>query len=97
MDEKNIRRRFSGFLMEHFNLPRLTKFPCLFSIKEAKTVQLIHVEIVQTGPDAEFRFWKCQMTRMNSLVQELNRPDIKNVISVLEQANSSIIPVSDIN
>lgn len=30
---------------------------------------------------------------MNSLVQELSRPDIKNVISVLEQAKSNIIPV----
>ncbi|EUB62286.1 Dynein heavy chain 5, axonemal [Echinococcus granulosus] len=60
--------------------------------EEAKAVELIHVEINQTGPDGEFRFWKCQMTRMNSLVQELSRPDIKNVISVLEQAKSTIIP-----
>lgn len=56
-------------------------------------MELIHVEKNQTGPDGEFRFWKCQMTRMNSLVQELSRPDIKNVISVLEQAKSNIIPV----
>lgn len=30
---------------------------------------------------------------MNSLVQELARPDIKNVVAVLEQAKSNIIPV----
>ncbi len=34
------------------------------------------------------------MTRMNSLVQELSRQDIKNVIEVLEQAKSNIIPVN---
>lgn len=57
-------------------------------------MDLLHVEVVQTGPYSEFSFWKCQMTRINSLVQELNRQDIKNVIAVLDEAKSNIMPVS---
>lgn len=59
-----------------------------------KAAELLQVQMVNTGPESEFQFWKRQMTRINSLVEELNRQDIKKVITVLEQANSNIIPVS---
>ncbi|BHF75291.1 Dynein heavy chain 5, axonemal [Sparganum proliferum] len=60
--------------------------------EEVKAVELIRVEREQTGPHGEFKFWKCQMTRMNSLVEELARPDIINVLAILSMVQSNVTP-----
>ncbi|TPP56023.1 Dynein heavy chain 5 axonemal [Fasciola gigantica] len=56
--------------------------------EEVKEVELLRVEREQNGPHGEFDFWKCRMTRMNSLVSELRRQDIQNVIVALRSARS---------
>ncbi|KAF5402393.1 hypothetical protein PHET_04094 [Paragonimus heterotremus] len=56
--------------------------------EEAKEVELLRVEREQNGPHGEFDFWKCRMTRMNSLVSELRRVDIQNVILALQSVRS---------
>ncbi|KAA3679634.1 dynein heavy chain, axonemal [Paragonimus westermani] len=59
--------------------------------EEAKEVEMLRVEREQNGPHEEFDFWKCRMTRMNSLVRELRRTDIQNVILALQSVRSKAI------
>ncbi|KAA0188692.1 Dynein heavy chain [Fasciolopsis buskii] len=56
--------------------------------EEVNEVELLRVEREHNGPHGEFDFWKCRMTRMNSLVSELRRQDIQNVIAALQSAKS---------
>ncbi|KER25686.1 hypothetical protein T265_14170, partial [Opisthorchis viverrini] len=56
--------------------------------EEVKEVELLRVEREQNGPHGEFDFWKGRMTRMNSLVSELRRTDIQNVIVALQSVHS---------
>ncbi|VDN95862.1 unnamed protein product [Rodentolepis nana] len=51
---------------------------------EVKATELLHVQTANTGPESEFNFWKRQMTRINSLVEELNRPDIRKAWKELD-------------
>ncbi|KAF6770113.1 hypothetical protein AHF37_11335 [Paragonimus kellicotti] len=61
--------------------------------EEAKEIELLRVEREQNGPHGEFDFWKCRMTRMNSLVSELRRTDIQNVILALQSVRSKAMEV----
>ncbi|CAH8436226.1 unnamed protein product [Dicrocoelium dendriticum] len=59
--------------------------------EEVKEVELLRVEREQNGPHGEFDFWKCRMTRMNSLATELRRQDIQKVLSCLQSARSKVM------
>ncbi|CAH8868079.1 unnamed protein product [Trichobilharzia szidati] len=59
--------------------------------KEVKEVELLRVEREHNGPHGEFDFWKCRMTRMNSLVSQLRRTDISNVLAALKHARSKAL------
>lgn len=76
------------------NLRDLLCVVLVLQCQEVKEIELLRVEREQNGPHGEFDFWKCRMTRMNSLVAEVQRPDIQSVIFALQHARSKAMEVS---
>ncbi|KAG5442523.1 Dynein heavy chain 5, axonemal [Clonorchis sinensis] len=58
---------------------------------ELREVNLVREELDTDGPHTEIHFWKCRMTRLNSLIDQLKRPDVANVSKILKLAQSKTL------